>query len=276
MNILISGATGFIGSYLTNNLCPHYNIFALYHRTVNKVQQNTNITYISTDEIFETTKKFDVVLMCHAYIGENIQSLIEVNVIFTRKLILKFNNSYLIYLSSISVYGKCSFVNKTSIASPLTPYGLSKLWGEKEIQKSSNYAIIRLSSDFGNSMKETTIIPKYINQALKFGKIEVWGNGSRIQNYIHLSDILKMSIHLIKKRSNDFYLGVTTNQITNIDLAKIISKNLKADIFFIKDDFTPSFEVEKSVFKDEFYNFNFSNFELEIKKYIIWKTKQFS
>ena len=276
MNILISGSTGFLGSYLTNHLCLIHDIIAIYHRPIEKLNSNSSITYISTDEIFNITKKIDVILMCHAYIGDDIKSLIEANVKFTKKLVIKFNGSYFIYFSSVSVYGKSSIINKSSKTNPSSPYGLSKLWGEREIQKSNKHAILRLSSVFGHSMKETTIIPKYVNQALKFGKIEVWGDGLRVQNYIHLSDILIMTTHLIKKRSIGIYLGVSSNNFTNFDLAKIISKYLKTDFFFTKNDFTPSFEVESSVFHDEFYNFKFSNFEQEIKNYIVWKTKQSS
>jgi hypothetical protein len=50
-------------------------------------------------------------------------------------------------------------------------------------------------------MKENTLIPNYINQGLIKKEIEVWGNGSRLQNYIHVNDVVNVIELIIAKKN---------------------------------------------------------------------------
>ena len=97
---------------------------------------------------------------------------------------------------------------------------------------------------YGNGMKENTIIPNYINQALSNSVIEVWGNGSRKQNYIHVSDVVKYLEAIIENfESNNktIFLGVSKTEHSNFELSKIISNHTKAKVECVNEDYSTSY-----------------------------------
>ena len=249
MRILISGVKGFIGKNLLNHL-KQYDLIGL-----GRNEELINGTKIySTKKLSKIPFEPDIIILCHAAVASGSNSisndeLFESNVSLTKEILKKFRNSFIIYLSSCSIYkiDQNKVVKENSEIDPNSSYSISKLWGEKLSFQRENAVILRLSSVYGPSMKANTIIPNYINSALSKKVIEVWGKGVRYQNYIHVDDVVEMIKCIIKKKSklkNEILLGVFKKEYQNLDLAKIISKYIDCKIRFSKTDLSPSIKYD--------------------------------
>lgn len=279
MNILITGIYGFLGSNLANELVRNHNVFGLYNK--NK-KDNLDKSIQTSNELDLIDYKPDVIIMCHAAVvsGQDRISndvLLEINVDFTKKILDKFPFSKCIYISSVSVYGEnIERITEKTKENPLSDYAKSKYLGEQIVMHNPKNRVIRLSSLYGEGMKENTLIPNYSNQALQNKKIEVWGNGSRFQNYIHVSDVIALVTKIITFSDKvDFpVLAVDNKEYSNFQTAEIIAKLTDSRIEFIKEDDSKSFFYDNIISQKTLNWQPKITLEEGLKKYLEWKEKQ--
>jgi len=281
LKILITGITGFLGTHLMNFLNEEHEVIGITGNS-NKFNNNpSNIKIYSPSEIDFISNEVDVVVMCHAAVSSgntNIesQSLFEANVSFTQKILNYFPNAYNLFISSVAVYGNnAELIDERTIVNPVSEYAISKLWGEILTTKSPNNAILRLTSLYGEGMKANTIIPHYVNQAQTRGRIEVWGDGSRQQNYLHISDAILYIANLVQYKLPGLYLAASKASHSNKELADIISKLTEKEYIYKGLDNASS----------RFYDNKISRLKLHIdtectltdglNNYIKWNKKQF-
>jgi UDP-glucose 4-epimerase len=277
VKILITGIKGFLGINLIEKL-DKYEVFGLgtQEETVGKIQ------VFNSNDLDKLEQDFDLVIICHAAVESGTttlsnDNLFNVNVSLTERIIYKFNNAFIIYISTTSVYDfNFDFITETSNINPQSNYSLSKLWGEKIASINKKTVILRLSSMFGIGMKENTLIPNYVNQALNGGIIEVWGKGDRLQNYVHVDDVIQYIDLIIQNKENLYgkiLLGVSKKQYSNLEIAHIILNYTKGKIKFVNEDNSKSFCYNNN------YTRNLLNWKSQIeiedrlKKYIEWKKK---
>ena len=278
MKILITGIYGFLGTHLANKLAENHTVFGLYN-TDKEVAFKENIVCFNKLELIDIVP--DVIIMCHAAVSSgstniNKSELIETNVNFTKKIVKKFATIKSIYVSSVSIFGNQNeVVDEQTMLNPETDYALSKLLGEKEVSQNSDSVIIRFSSLYGNGMKENTLIPNYANQALDKKAIQVWGNGGRFQNYIHISDAVGLIEKTIAHKSNINFpvLGVSSKEYSNDEVAKIISKLTNSAIEYINQDHSPSFHYNNKMTQKTLDWQSEIELENGLKQYLEWKKK---
>ena len=115
-----------------------------------------------------------------------------------------------------------------------------------------------------------------VNAALKDKKINVWGDGKRLQNYIEANDAAKYLINTTKCKNNDIFLGTGSSEISNKELAELICNYVDdVVISFINEDNSPSFKYDNN---RTLKMLNWSpeiNLEQGIKNYITWKKEQY-
>jgi nucleoside-diphosphate-sugar epimerase len=205
--------------------------------------------------------------------------LFKVNVQLTEEIINKFPNAKIIYISSASIYlSSGNLIEEDTIDCPTNDYSISKYWAERLVLKSRRASIIRLSSLFGRNMKENTIIPNYVDQALKNNKIEVWGEGKRIQNYIHVDDacsLIKKILYHHEICVDKILLAVSNKEYSNLELAKIVANVTQAKIEFVNQDDSLSFKYNNKKTQDLLSWSSTLDFNNEIRNYISWKQKQY-
>lgn len=241
------------------------------------------VPVFSANDLEKIDEKIDVLIICHAAVasGTTILSndiLYDVNVSLTEKIVTKFKDAFLVYISTASIYdANLCLIQEDSMINPQSNYAISKLWSERIVLANAKSTVIRLSSLFGNGMKENTVIPNYVNQALSKGKIEVWGKGERLQNYIHVNDAcryVQLAIENSEKGQGKILLVVSQKEYSNNALAYIIANETNAEIVYNNNDNSKSLRysndltIELLGFKSQF------SFEEQIQDYIKWKKEQ--
>lgn len=265
MNIFISGASGFIGSNIFNVFNTKY--------SVTVVKRN-----MLPSQVFPS----DVLILAHASVQSGIdvqgsQELFDANVLYTDKLIKHFRHSKVIFLSTASIYDNSGIIQNNSEINPINSYSISKYWGENLIKNNcTEYYILRLSSVYGEGMKENTLIPNYVNQMLTKRVIEVWGEGKREQNYIHVLDVVNLIEKMIQNKENKkgVYLCVDNEEYSNFEIANFLTTNTSAEIRLVGNDYSKSLNYNNN---DTKILFNWKpkvSIKNGLKSYIEWKRKQ--
>jgi nucleoside-diphosphate-sugar epimerase len=170
--VLITGASGFIGSYLMNNLkdCE------LVSLSLRNPEWKSMINALEFDAIVHCAG------LAHSS-GYTEEDYYIINVDLARQLaeICAARSSHFILLSSIIVHGEgdIGLITSNSTYTSLTPYGKSKLLAEQELIKlqieSSFLTILRLPLVYGPSVKgnlkkllmlskSLMIVPKFSNK----------------------------------------------------------------------------------------------------------------
>jgi UDP-glucose 4-epimerase len=236
----IIGANGFIG----RNICSHHisrkdKVYAFVKNNYDKVPKGC--------EIFLSTQPCNTILD-YLYIAIGNYSLpLEHQIIQTQeisKIISNLNFKKIIFISSTSVYGNHNLPIKLN-SDYITPntYGIIKLLQESLIKQFNNYCIIRPTYVYGNGMENNSLISTWIKSATKSQTINVLGNGTRSQDYIHISDLLNILDNI--PTENTTILVATGQSISNLELANLICKNLPlTNITHQGIDNSPSFNFE--------------------------------
>ena len=278
MLIAITGVSGFLGSKTVEALSSTYDIFGISH----SVSNHPIIPVFPFQELEHIQSYPEVVVHCHAAVSSGINNvdkklLFDGNVYATQKIIARYPEAKHIYISTASVYEQIDEIKtESSNVAPVSDYAVSKLQAENVVLKTDNAVIVRLSSLYGIGMKENTIIPNYINQAINNQQIDVWGKGSRKQNYIHVSDVANLIDKIIHRNTWDkkIYLGVAEKEYSNAELATMIAAFTNADIQFINDDLSISNRFDNHFTRNELNWCPQVDISLELKKMIEWKQKQ--
>lgn len=278
MLIAITGITGFLGSNAVEILSATLNIFGISH----SISNHPNIPVYTFQYLEKIHSVPDVVLHCHAAVSSGInnidkKTLFEGNFVATEKIINAFPQAKHIYISSASIYEQSDEMKtELSMSAPVSDYAFSKLQAENLVLKTDKAVVVRLSSLYGIGMKENTIIPNYINQAINNQQIEVWGKGNRMQNYIHVSDVVNLIDKIVHRDIWDkkIYLGVSDKEYSNIELAQMISNFTNAKINFVNSDSSLSNHFDNRFTRNELNWYPKCDLSLELKKIIEWKQRQ--
>lgn len=280
MKILITGIFGFLGRHLAEKLSEQHDVVGLYH-TSKQIQFSKKIKCYNQLDLINDLP--DVVIMCHAAVesGTNTlekEKLFDCNVNFTKRVVEKFSTTKTIYISSVSVFGNFKgIIDETTAVNPENQYALSKLLGENEVKKNPKGFIVRFSSLYGNGMKENTLIPNYCNQALNSNNIQVWGNGSRYQNYIHVDDAVCLieKMILFDEKIEFPVLGVSSKEYSNDEVAKIVSDLTGSRITYLNEDKALSFYYTNELTQNVLNWQSETELKIGLKYYLAWKEKQF-
>jgi len=220
MNILVTGATGFIGSHLCKELVRRgYQLFALSRsgRTDNiksllsKKEFNLLIGDIrDSDTIRNIVKDNHIKVIFHLAAqlpnGNNLDNphlCFDSNARGTLNIL---NAAYqsgvdkFIYASTMSVYAEPPEylpVDESHRTQPITIYGATKLAGElycNIYSKAMNIIVLRYSGAFGQGERKSDAIPTFIDQALNNRPITIHGDGTQTSDFVYIDDVVQGTI----------------------------------------------------------------------------------
>lgn len=220
--------------------------------------------------------------------SSNAQYDVESNLIATLKLLGimdKYGVKNIIYMSSGgAIYGDylMKVHNEEDAVYPKSSYGVVKLAIEKYLLSYSelyefNSLILRLSNPYGpyHYNNKQGIINIAIRKALAGEKVQIWGSGDGIKDYIYIEDVCSIIFRLIEN-------GVET-EVYNVAAGSAHSVN---EIVEGIKEFVPSceweyvnalhsdvqsFELDITKLRQKLGVIKFTSFENGLKKTIHWQ-----
>jgi len=253
MNILITGANGFLGRLVARKCIDNcWPVTCLYHHGMENIPGGCSRLHISEINQCQETD-FDIIFHFAAHIPwqkMNLpdQRMINADIRLTLLLCGCFPAAKIIYASSVSVYGMpTGIITENSAFNNPSIYGLTKLGGEAIVRHHPAFAILRFSSLYGRGMKRKTFLPQIIDHARTTGKIKLSGKGDRLQDYLHVTDATAYCIHAALYGQNEAYLGVFGQSRSNLEVAETIRSFFPGcSIGFAGDDSQPSYKYDQS------------------------------
>lgn len=258
--LLITGASSGLGKEVLDYLKKNsvYRIQTIGRSLLNDVVCDlSTVTELSAQIDFQP----DSILHFAACVPDNIVIMDTArNAAITRKIdrvVLKFAqsiNARVFYFSGCSLYAE----NKeTPIREhdPLSPsftsaYLNAKKEGEKLFQRHHDI-ILRISSPLTSNFNAGNIVSIFKNQLDTCGKITVWGDGGRLQNFIDARSISYAVHGLLEANNVEGIYNVASHTPTTIkELAKTYTRILGGEIIYTQaNDQSPRkpmrFSIEK-------------------------------
>ncbi len=233
MNILITGASGFIGQNLVDFFVKEgvHNIITL---DLKPQTHNTNhycLDISNFSNLSNITEDIDIIyhLAAQSY-GKGSLLEPEKDVDWNAKGTLNIcrlaklkNVKKIIYSSSMAIYGNQEVSKEKDNPEPLSNYGVSKLTGEFYIKKSGiDYTIFRLYNTYGRgqdlSNHSKGVVLAFASQiALGKTNIKVTGDLNRFRDIIYIDDVINALVLGIEhiETNNEIY-NLSTNIKTTI------------------------------------------------------------
>ena len=305
-NIIVLGGSGFIGSNFIKELSKKkkYNIinidklsYSSNNKYLNDIKSNyffyrTNIgNSKKINDILKKYKPFRIInFAAYTHVDrsiENSSEFIENNVLeldqflnclknFIKKNKIKFKFHQ---VSTDEVFGDLEYKSKKKFTenqfyNPSNPYAASKAAADQIVMAWSRtnnipVSISYCSNNFGENQFVEKFIPKTILSFSEKKKIEIYGKGKNIRNWIYVRDhCLILQKILLSNIKGKFNIS-STNYFSNYDLAKMIFNIMK-----IKNNKLINFNLFYKFVKDRpGHDRKYSINSTKVMKTFNWKNK---
>lgn len=223
MKIIITGASGFVGSRVYSKLLDEG------HELIPFVQEPVgleNEIIIDFNDINFVTRinelpKADAIIHIGSKIGwygASLQELYVPNVLVTSELanIASRMKALFVFTSAAIVHGvKTPHITSETVINPDTDYGYSKWLAEKMIQMSGvEYLILRMAGVFGKDGPPHLGINNAIHDVIKGNAPKLKGEGLTKRNYVYAEDLADMISDALQKKILGIHLVAGPEPIT--------------------------------------------------------------
>ena len=256
MKIIITGGAGFIGSSIVDRLIINGNqVLVLDNLSSGKLENiNTSAEFVNIDLCDPSLKNVffdfrpDAVIHCAAQVSVMDSQLDPVfdaknNIISGLNLLkisIESNVNQILYLGTGgALYGEPEYLpcDESHPIRPISPYGLSKWTLEKYIDlivpDTILKKVLRLGNVYGPRQDHkgaSGVVAIFLSKMLLGEKVEIYGDGNQIRDFVFISDILD-AIELSLKSDVSFTanigsaIGVSVNEIFEILSKETLYKN---------------------------------------------------
>tara|TARA_B100001175_G_C19495138_1_gene634807 strand:+ start:571 stop:1476 length:906 start_codon:yes stop_codon:yes gene_type:complete len=251
MKVLITGATGLIGSRIVKDC----------------LERDTKVNFLTTRK-----NKIDSIPGCHGFYWDpqkkiinlkcfnDVDSIINLSGASIFRIWTKKNKELILNSRVQSLNFLRDTINKNNIkinsiisASGIGAYPSSndKEFDETEKDR-SNYFLSDVIKEwenatmsFKNIVKNVSIVRiglvlskdggvlKQTMQPMSFGFGVYFGKGNQWQSWIHIKDISRLFLHINEKTLSGIYNGVAPTPLSNFDFTKMVSKIRRGVLFLI-------------------------------------------
>lgn len=239
MTILITGASGLIGSHLCRTLAEGgRDVVGLVHSHMISVLPNLRVDVCDITDYNDVSTRFSLwqpntVFHFAAHLPSTPDpDFIQANVIGTANLLdicYRRGVKNFIYASSMSVYStppECLPVSETHPTRPDDVYGKTKLIGEllcKCYSQVMRTMVVRFSSVFGLG-DNARVAYHFMQSALDGKAIQVDGDGSQSSDFIYVDDAVRGAILALEKgKSGEVYNIGSSKETSVLELANLVA-----------------------------------------------------
>lgn len=249
---LLLGGNGFIGKYVCQELLSagaEVSVLGRSSRASRKEIQSYNVDLCEPESLVPYFRNTDVVI-CLApsslpassnanidyEISSHVRSTVRIAELASEAGVKKF-----IFVSSGgTVYGESEghMLTENAITSPICAYGVSKRAIESYLtiinQKTDmNVISLRISNPYGldqDGSRGQGIIAALLYSLTYSRRLEIWGNGSNVRDYIHVTDAARSFCKAIEYSGNHSVFNISSG--TGLSLNELINEFEK--VFSIK------------------------------------------
>lgn len=242
-NILISGATGYLGSFIANSFhTKGYEIYILLRKesSISKIEsifKDLHLIYVDSDFFLDNIKvvEFDLYINAAVSYGRKVNefsSVVESNIFFPIKILENINKSKkFIFITFDSFYSKPEFAKK----SLLPEYVLSKIqfneWLNLYNKKFKfTILILRIEHLIGPNEESSKFNGWLVKELRKKNNTIELTKGNQIRDFIYIDEVIDVIHHLINQ------ISVFTKKITLIDVGTGKGNSLKNFILLLKSE----------------------------------------
>ena len=275
MKVLVTGGSGFVGSFVARELVKAGKEVLDFDLVAPEqgISEFVKGDILNFGQVLKVLEGVDVV--CHvAAIGdvyraeENPRLATEVNVVGTVNLLEAARIRGIkrfIYTSTWEVYGDVEdqLLTEESANRPHHPYNTTKYCGDLMVQCYSRFygilaVILRIGTAYGVGMRDKAVIPLFINKALKGESITLHGTGQQGRQFVHARDLGKVFVKLVDSSVTGIF-NLAGNELITV---KMIVEMVKRKV--------PSVKIKKEpARKGDIQPIPISS--LKIKKALGWK-----
>ena len=290
-SILVTGATGFIGSKLVEELINKgYDVTSLI-RKGKKGNSKSKIIYgdLTDEKINFNDNQFDCVfhLASHTPLEKNKKVLQKVNLEGTKKLFneIKTITKAIIYISGLGVYGETGeiIVNENQKYNPNTNFVKIRLDAEKFLKENTSenkidFAVVH----FGDVYGPDGWFYEMLIKRLKKNTFRMPKGGEYYKGFVHVDDAVGSMIAVLEnKRFGESFIVADSNPVTFKEFTNFTADQINAKhpgnvpMFLAKAILggdlikllTTSMKVSNKKIS-EIYEFKYSNYKEGVKQII--------
>lgn len=255
--ILITGGAGFIGSHIADIFDKNnYEIIIVDNLIGGKIENIKNLKNYKfyekdirnreeMEKIFKENQNIKYVFHEAAQVSvsvsvndiyydaeENILGLINI-----LDMCRKYGVEKILFASTAAAYGipENEVSKENSKIAPLSPYGLSKVFGENYIRMYNNlfgldYVIFRYSNVYGprqSAHGEAGVVSIFNDKIRENKEIYIDGDGEQTRDFIYVKDVAKANYLAATENVKNITMNVSTNEKTSInELFNVMKKYL--------------------------------------------------
>jgi UDP-glucose 4-epimerase len=276
MKILITGASGFIGKNLKEQLINKYEIYTPNSSEINLLDDKLVYEYLKNN-------LFDVILHTATWNATRTSSK-DITKVFENNLHMFFNlvkgdefYSKLINFGSGAEFDRNHWIPKMkeeyfNTFIPTDQYGFSKYIINKYIEKSEKIYNLRLFGVFG---KHEDWQIRYISQTCCRAMFDcpIIINQNVNFDYTYIDDLIKISDWFINNTPKEKVFNICSGEVFDLfSLAQKVLKisNKKLPVVILNDNIGKEYSGDNKKLLNELINFKFSNIDENIKDIYQW------
>lgn len=236
MKCIVTGAAGFIGSHLCEELLrrghkvtgldafiPSYPQ-VVKHRNLLDLLRHPNLRFyrvdLRTDPIDDLLAGAEVIFHLAAISGltqswMDLEGYWTCNVLATTKLLDSVHRSGItlerfLYASTSSVYGRTAYGNETLPTQPVSPYGITKLAAEHVCRAYAEthqipVVTLRYFSVYGPRQRPDMGYHRFIQAILENKPVTVYGDGQQVRGNTYVADCVEATIAAMQAPVGELY-----------------------------------------------------------------------
>ena len=254
--ILVTGAAGFIGSNLVDALLKIEskvigidNLFNGKLTNLAHASKDPNFNFYKADIrdfsfLLKICKDIDIIYHMAAFtsVPDSVnmpRSCNDINITGTFNILecgRMYNIKSIIFASSGAVYGDTITLpmKEDMPTNPISPYGVSKLTGEKYLyQYSKNYGLntiaLRYQNVYGPRQEMSPysgVISKWLGNLQNKQNLLIYGDGEQIRDFVYIKDVINANLKaaISKKVEGEVFNIGSDTKISINELAKTIKE----------------------------------------------------